>query len=165
MGLTALDLGLRGAAGGLFVLMALVLLRVRPFSPYIILCLAMVAGGAAYAIATAPFVPQSSLWWTLPPLAAQPVVFWLWARATFDDDSVPTLRHGVLWLAVLGIGFASSLTWTVWPTFAHTCLEVLSAIALLLALAGAPSHAHRTIPPMTDVTTAIPERDFGEARP
>ena len=80
MGLTALDLGLRGAASGLFLMMVLVLVRLRPTNRHIILGMALAAGGAAYAVATAPFTPTSLLRWTLPFLSALPVIFWLWAR-------------------------------------------------------------------------------------
>src|SRR5689334_5901215 len=84
VGLTALDLGLRGAASGLFVMMVGVMLRLHPANRNILLGIAMSAGGAGFAIATAPFVPTSTFRWTLPILSAQPVVFWLWARAAFD---------------------------------------------------------------------------------
>ena len=103
MSLTALDLGLRGAASGLFLMMVLLLLQMRPTNRNILLGMAMSAGGAAYAIATAPFIPKSSLWWTLPILSAQSVVFWLWARATFDDDFI--LR---LWLVPCGWPLSAS---------------------------------------------------------
>ena len=53
MGLTALDLGLRGAASGLFLMMVLVLVRLRPTNRHIILGKALATGGAAYAVATA----------------------------------------------------------------------------------------------------------------
>jgi len=59
IGLTALDLGLRGAASGLFLMMVLVLLRLRPTNRHIILAVALAAGTVTYAIATAPFVPKS----------------------------------------------------------------------------------------------------------
>lgn len=133
-GLTALDLGLRGAASGLFVMMVLVLLRLRPANRNIVLGVAMSVGGAAFAIATAPYVPKTSLWWTLPLLSAQPVVFWLWARATFDDEFVLKRWHGGLWAAVIAIGFASSLSWTIWPAFSRGGARMLSWIAVVLAV-------------------------------
>jgi AraC-like DNA-binding protein len=136
MSLTALDLGLRGAASGLFLMMVLLLLQLRPTNRNILLGMAMSAGGAAYAIATAPFIPKSSFWWTLPILSAQSVVFWLWARTTFDDDFILRLWHGALWLAVVGIGFSVSLTWTSWPAFARNGAKALSVIALVLALSA-----------------------------
>jgi AraC-like DNA-binding protein len=137
MGLTALDLGLRGAASGLFLMMALLLMRLRPTNQHILLGMVMSAGGAAYAIATAPFFPKSQLWWTMPLLSAQPVVFWLWARATFDDDFCLKRRHAALWAAVVGLGFAVSLTWTSWPVLARGGVKALSVIALVAALFAA----------------------------
>jgi len=84
MGIIALDLGLRGATAALFLMAVLVILvRARPLDAIKLLAAAMAAAGAAYTIATAPFVPKSTLWWTLPILAGNPVVVWLWARATF----------------------------------------------------------------------------------
>jgi AraC-like DNA-binding protein len=137
MGLTALDLGLRGAASGLFLMMVLVLLRVRPTNRHIILGMALAAGAAAYAVATAPFVPKSLLRWTLPILSSLPVIFWLWARTTFDDDFILKGWHGALWLTVVGIGFSVSLAWTSWPAFAGSGAETLSVVALVLALSAA----------------------------
>ncbi|MGY8665284.1 helix-turn-helix domain-containing protein [Bradyrhizobium sp. UFLA05-109] len=137
MGLTALDLGLRGAASGVFLLMVLVLLRLRPFNKHVLLGIAMSAGGAAFAIATAPFIPKSSLWWTLSILSGQPVVIWLWARITFEDDFVPLLRHGALWLVIVGFSFAVSLTWTSYPTFSHRGADALAAVVVLLMLSAA----------------------------
>jgi AraC-like DNA-binding protein len=135
-GLTALDLGLRGAASGVFLMMVLVLLRLRPLNRHVVLGIVMSVGGAAYAIATAPFIPKSTLWWTLPILSAQCVVLWLWARATFDDDFVLKRRHAAFWLAVVGLGFAVTLTWTTWPTFARNSGKLLSIVALVLVLAA-----------------------------
>jgi len=137
MGLTALDLGLRGAASGLFLMMVLVLLRLRPTNRHIILGMALAAGGAAYAVATAPFIPTSLLRWTLPILSALPVIFWLWARATFDDDFILKRWHGALWLAVVGIGFSVSFAWTSWPALATSGAKTLSVVALVLALSAA----------------------------
>ena len=58
----------------------------RSTNRHIILGMALAAGAAAYAVATAPFVPKSLLRCMLPILSALPVIFWLWARATFGDD-------------------------------------------------------------------------------
>jgi AraC-like DNA-binding protein len=137
MSLTALDLGLRGAASGLFLMMVLVLAQLRPTNRDILLGIAMAAGGAGYAIATAPFIPKSLFWWTLPILSAQSVVFWLWARSTFDDDFILRAWHGALWLTVVAIGFAISVTWTSWPALARGGAKLLSIISLLLVLSVA----------------------------
>src|SRR6266702_797279 len=99
MGIIALDLGIRGAASGLFLMiMTVILIRARPLTTIKLLGSAMSAGSVGYLIATAPFVPKSTLWWTLPILAANPVLVWLWARATFDDDFVVRRWHAALWL-------------------------------------------------------------------
>jgi AraC-like DNA-binding protein len=137
MGLTALDLGLRGAASGVFLLMVLVLLQLRPTNSNILLGMAMSAGGVAFAVATAPFFPKSSSWWTLPVLSGQPVVFWLWARAAFDDDFRLKRWHGALWLAVVAIALAVSLGWTDWPALARGGAKFLAVVALVLALSAA----------------------------
>src|SRR4051812_31340136 len=113
MGVMALDLGLRGAAASLFLMMVVVVaVRVRPLNAISLLGVAMCVCGAAYAIVTAPLVPKAALWWTLPILAANPIVFWLWARVTFDDDFTLRLWHGALWLVIVGSWFAVFLTWT-----------------------------------------------------
>jgi AraC-like DNA-binding protein len=137
MDLTALDLGLRGAASGLFLMMVLVLLRLRPTNRHIILGVALAAGSAAYAVATAPFVPQSLWRWTLPILCTLPVIFWLWAQTTFDDDFILKRWHGALWLTVLGIGFSVSFAWTSWPALERSGAKALSVVALVLTLSAA----------------------------
>jgi AraC-like DNA-binding protein len=137
IGLTALDPGLRGAASGLFLMMMLVLLQLRPTNRNIILGMAMAAGGAAYVIATAPFIPKPSLRWTMPILSAQPVIYWLWARATFDDDFILKRWHGALWLAIVGIGYLVSLGWTSWPALARSGAKILPIVALVLAISAA----------------------------
>jgi AraC-like DNA-binding protein len=138
MEVAALDLGLRGAAAGLFLmLMVVVLVRRRPLQTIGLLGAAMAASGAAYAIATAPFVPKATLWWTFPILAGNPVIFWLWARAAFDDDFTVRRWHGLLWLVIVGIGFSVFYTWTTLPMLAKAGARSLSIVALVLSLAAA----------------------------
>lgn len=138
MGITALDLVLRGAAAGLFLMMVVVVtVRVRPLDTINLLGVAMCVGGAAYAIVTAPFAPKAALWWILPFLAANPVIVWLWARATFDDDFTIRPWHGALWLVIVGTWFAVFLTWTTWPMFAKAGVRSLSVVALVLSLSAA----------------------------
>src|SRR5882724_2078436 len=138
MGIIALDLGMRGAAAGLFLMIVFVILiRARPLTTIKLLGVAMAATAVAYLIATAPLVPKSTLWWSLPILAGNPVFVWLWVRATFDDDFVFRRWHGALWLIVVCIGFAASLAWTSWPTLARTGGRLISLVALVLALSAA----------------------------
>jgi AraC-like DNA-binding protein len=138
MGVTALDLGLRGAAAGLFLFAVLVIaVKARPLDSIKLLGAGMAATGAAYAIVTAPFVPKAAVWWTLPIIAASPVIVWLWARATFDDDFMVRRWHGALWLGVVGLGFGAFLAWTTWPTLAKAGFHLLSIVELVLALSAA----------------------------
>jgi AraC-like DNA-binding protein len=137
MGLTAIDLGLRGAASGVFLLIILVALLRRWTHQNALLGMAMAAGGVFYAITSAPYFPKSSWWWTLPVLSAQPAVFWLWARATFDDDFVLKRWHGLPWLAILAFGFAITLGWAYWPGLARAAGKILSSVAVVMAVAAA----------------------------
>lgn len=137
-GATALDLGLRGAVAGLFLMiMAVSVVRVRPLDTIKWLGIAMAASGAIYAIVTAPFVPKATVWWIMPLLGANPVLVWLWARASFDDDFVVRRWHGMLWLAVVGIWFAVIYTWTTWPMFAKAGVRSMSILAIILSLSAA----------------------------
>lgn len=137
MGLTAIDLGLRGATSGVFLLIILVALVRHATSQQALLGMAMSAGGVFYAIATAPFFPKSSWWWVLPILSTQPAVFWLWARAAFDDDFVLRRWHGALWLSIVVFGFALTLGWAYWPALAGAGGRGLALVNLALALAAA----------------------------
>lgn len=137
-GATALDLGLRGAVAGLFLMiMVVTLVRVRPLDTIKWLGVAMAASGALYAIVTAPFVPKATVWWIMPVLGANPVLVWLWARASFDDEFVVRRWHGVLWLAVVSIWFSVIYTWTTWPMFAKTGVRSMSILAIILSLSAA----------------------------
>ena len=102
-GLMSIDLGLRGAVVALCLLIAAMALRDRRDSTAALLGAALVIGVAAWMICSAPTFPRPYAWWGLLLLAlssANCVVFWLWARAAFDDDFVPRPWHGVLWAAV-----------------------------------------------------------------
>src|SRR5579864_8993822 len=101
--LMSIDLGLRGAVVALCLLIAVMALRDRRDSTAALLAPALATGAAAYMICSAPTFPRPFAWWGLLLLAlssANCVVFWLWARAAFDDDFVPRPWHGVLWAAV-----------------------------------------------------------------
>lgn len=136
-GLTAIDLGFRGAASGVFLLIALVTLLRRVTNQNALLGIAMCAGGMFYAIVTAPFFPKTSWWWAMPIVSSLAALFWLWARAAFDDDFMLRRWHGALWLAIVAWGFAVSLSWPQWPALAKSGGKVLSLVVLGLALAAA----------------------------
>ena len=102
-GLMSIDLGLRGAVVALYLLIATLALRDRRDSTAALLGAALAIGVAASMVCSAPTFPRPFAWWGLLLLAlssANCVVFWLWARAAFDDDFVPRPWHGVLWAAV-----------------------------------------------------------------
>jgi AraC-like DNA-binding protein len=136
-GLTAIDLGLRGATSGVFLLIILVTLLRRATSQQALLGMAMSAGGVFYAVTTAPFFPKSSWWWVLPILSGHPAVFWLWARVAFDDDFVLRRWHGALWLGIVAFAFALTLGWFYWPALAGAGGRGLALVNLALALAAA----------------------------
>ncbi|MGY3696921.1 AraC-like DNA-binding protein [Bradyrhizobium sp. USDA 3240] len=99
----SIDLGLRGAVIALCLLIAAMALRDRRDSTAALLGAALAIGAAASMVCSAPTFPRPFAWWGLLLLAlssANSVVFWLWARAAFDDDFVPQPWHGVLWAAV-----------------------------------------------------------------
>ena len=147
-------------SGDLFFHLAVTLTRVL-----LAFALAMAAGTAAYLIATAPFVPKSTLWWTLPILAANPVFVWLWARATFDDDFVVRRWHGALWLIVVCIGFTVSLNWTTWPTFAGGSPGAASCAFEHAESAKPPTSSAGTIHRLIPCMTFPPVRTFVMAAP
>jgi AraC-like DNA-binding protein len=104
-GLLSIDLGLRGAVVGLSLLIAAVGLRDRRDSTVARLGAALAVGAAASAICSAPNFPRPWVGWSLVLLALSSggsVVFWLWARAAFDDDFVLRRWHGALWAAIVG---------------------------------------------------------------
>src|SRR5450631_574092 len=103
-GLMSIDLGLRGAVVGLSLLIAGLALRDRPAGTVARLAAALLIGAAASAIWSAPTMPRPWPWWSLFLLAlasGNSVVFWLWARAVFDDDFVLRRWHGALWAAIV----------------------------------------------------------------
>jgi AraC-like DNA-binding protein len=139
-GLTSIDLGCRGAAVGVALLMAGVLLRDRPARAGTRLSAALAIGAAAYAIYSAPNFPAQWQYWSLPILAltsANSVVFWLWARAAFDDDFVFRPWHAALWAAAAGLGLFIACRGGRWPLLGWAAGRTLSLLGLGLALMAA----------------------------
>ena len=139
-GLMAIDLGCRGAAVGLSLLIAGVLLRDRGHSTVSRLSAALLVSAAADAICSAPGFPWPWQYWSLCLLALScggPVIFWLWARATFDDDFALRPWHGALWAVIVGLQvFVSG--WSVkWLALGQAIDRGLPFINLGLALLGA----------------------------
>ena len=143
-GLMSIDLGLRGAVVALCLLIAAMALRDRRDSTAALLGAALAIGAAASMICSAPTFPRPFAWWGLLLLvlsSANCVVFWLWARAAFDDDFVPRPWHGVLWAAVAvaqwldasGITRSAALEFAIERTLSFTFLGLaLLAVAQTL---------------------------------
>ena len=138
MALTALDLGLRGAVVGLFLVVCAVLLQryatVHRAAP---LGAAMGVAGAASAISTAPFFPTWSFGWTTPFVAlamGAPVILWLWARMIFDERFALRPWHAALWALVAGLGVVAYNGWTNWPGLAAQCGRLLAVASIGFAL-------------------------------
>lgn len=140
MAMTALELGLRGAVVALFlVVCAVLLLRTAAVHRAANLGAAMGVAGAAYAISTAPFFPASSFGWSSPIVAlamGSPLIFWLWARAIFDDEFALRPWHAAVWTLVAGLGLVSYNGWMIWPDAARTCGRVLAVATIIFALLG-----------------------------
>lgn len=135
----SLDLGLRGAIVGLSLLIAGVALRDRRDSTVARLGAALAVGAAASAIGSAPTFPRPFEWWepfVLALAGGNSVVFWLWARAAFDDDFVVKPWHGGLWAVITGLQFFVA-GWSLWPTFDRAIDRTLSLTTLGLALLAA----------------------------
>ena len=139
-GLMAIDLGCRGAVVGLSLLIAAVLLRDRGDSVAARLGAALVVAAAASAICEAPGFPRPWQSWSLVLLALScggTVVFWLWARATFDDDFVLRPWHGVLWAVIVGMQLFVAGWPAASPALAQPIDRVLPFVYLGLALLAA----------------------------
>lgn len=136
-GLLSIDLGLRGAVVGLCLLIAGLALRDRRDSTAACLGAALALSAAAAAVISAPNFPRPWHWWSLILLAVScsgTVTFWLWARATFDDDFLVRRWHGGLLAAIVGLQvFVAG--WTVkWPAPGQAIDRTLSLAYLGLAL-------------------------------
>ena len=132
----SLDLGLRGAIVGLCLLIAGLALRDRRDNTAACLGAALAVSAAAAAIISAPNFPRPWQWWSLILLAfscSGTVTFWLWARATFDDDFLVRRWHGGLLAAIVGLQIFVA-GWTVkWPTLGLAIDRTLSLAYLGLA--------------------------------
>jgi AraC-like DNA-binding protein len=101
------DLLLRGGACLLLALLAALVLRDHGRVAAGWLGTLFAAGTAAFALCSASGIHKLLGWWSAPILAGASgnnLVFWLFARALFDDGFRPRLWHGVLWLIVVAAG-------------------------------------------------------------
>ncbi|WP_249148012.1 AraC family transcriptional regulator [Bradyrhizobium sp. AUGA SZCCT0177] len=133
----SIDLGLRGAAAGLALLIAAVGLRDLRDSTVARLGAAVAISAAASAICSAPNFPRPWQWWGLFLLAlaaGSSVLFWLWARAAFDDDFVLRRWHGALWVAMAGTEVLVAGGAIEWPMPGQALDRAVQVASLGLAL-------------------------------
>lgn len=107
-----IDLSLRGGVCALLALLAAVLLRDHDRQPAARLGAAFVLSALAYVVSSAPGFALAGPWgWPLGALAVGVnLLFWLFARALFDDGFRPRRIHAALWGAIVLFGLAQTLS-------------------------------------------------------
>lgn len=135
MTLDALDLALRTGATALLLLLAALLLRDFGRSIPGKLGAAFALGSAAFAISTAAEFANQVTWWRGILIAlstGNTVVFWLFARALFDDRFILKAWHGAAWIALVAL---SLFNCTVLAAAASP-LSQITALALTVIALG-----------------------------
>ncbi|MFZ5733429.1 MAG: helix-turn-helix domain-containing protein [Pseudomonadota bacterium] len=135
MTLGSLDIALRTGATALLLLLAALLLRDFGRSIAGKLGAAFALGSAAFAISTAAEFATQVTWWRGILIAlstGNTVVFWLFARALFDDRFVLRAWHGMVWGALTLI---SLLNCTILAASASP-LSQITALALTVIALG-----------------------------
>jgi AraC-like DNA-binding protein len=102
--LVTLDMALRGAAIALFLVIALATLRRGRGRPAAWLGALLATGAAAYAVCSSPGRHGEFSPWFAPVLvlcAGNAAIFWLFARALFDDSFRLKPWHALVWLGVV----------------------------------------------------------------
>jgi hypothetical protein len=110
--LSTLDLALRAGTAAVLLLLAALLYRDFRGAVSGRLAVAFALGSAAHAVSSAagfatPVTPGRTLLLALS--TGNVVVFWLFARALFDDRFEPRWWHAPPWAAVVGISFLDCL--------------------------------------------------------
>jgi len=101
--LVILDTALRGAAIALLLVVAIATLRRGQGRPAAWLGAVLAIGAAAYVICSSPGPHDQPPLWIAPVLmlcTGNAVVFWLFARALFDDSFRLEAWHALAWLAL-----------------------------------------------------------------
>ena len=138
MTLDAIDLALRTGAAALLLLLAALLLRDYGRSPAGRLGAAFALGSVAFAISTAADFATHTAWWRGIPIAlstGNAIVFWLFARALFDENFVLRGWHAAAWAALTAVSFVNcSVLATTATPLAHVTAIGITVIALGLNL-------------------------------
>jgi AraC-like DNA-binding protein len=141
MSLSAFELGVHGAACGLFLLLAGLTWRDRGQTRSGPLGAALMLGAAATSVNSVPGFAQAGVFWYAPVLtlaAGSPAVFWLWARAIFDDDFILRARYAALWVPLVAGELLSAYggaTWSRLGSIADTLVQLASLGLAVLAAA------------------------------
>ena len=135
-----LEAALRGGAVVLLAVLAVLLLRDGRRAPAGVYGALFAASVAAYVIVTAPGLLNLPVLWLLPLRLGSlgtPAMFWLFAKASFDDAFVPSWRDASAWLGTVGIGFvcARGLLPAACPVY-HGLQLMFVALAIREALVG-----------------------------
>jgi len=148
MSLPAIELGLHGAACGLFLLAAGLTWRDRRQTRVGQLTAAVLLGAAASSLNSVPGFGQAGFVWRAPVLglaAGSVVMFWLWARAVFDDDFILRPWHAALWALFAASEWLSAygpVAWAPLDPIADLADKIVQIASLGLAvLAAAQSMA------------------------
>lgn len=134
--IVGLDVGLRGAAIALFLLIAVAALRQGGGRSVAWLGAALSAGAAAYVFCSFPDHSRSI--WFAPVIAAcggNVVVFWLFTRAAFDDSFRPAAWHAAVWLLLIVCSMTAWFGYKVaaeWPMV--VALRLIPVAFVLLAV-------------------------------
>jgi len=132
MSLAAVELALRAATVALLLVLAAALFRDFGHSTAGRLAVALTLGLATHAATTVIGVTSDVSIWHAPLIAVSTgtvVVFWLFARALFDDDFRLRWWHGVIWLAVTAFSFVNCL-WIAPAGNAHFSIVAINLLAL-----------------------------------
>ncbi|HUH85329.1 MAG TPA: helix-turn-helix domain-containing protein [Stellaceae bacterium] len=106
--LALIEAGIRGGAVTLLAVLAVLLLRDARRAPAGLYGALFALSGIGYVISSAPeLVYHAPALWLAPARLASfgaPAVFWLFARASFDDAFTPSWRDAAPWLLTVGMG-------------------------------------------------------------
>jgi AraC-like DNA-binding protein len=110
--LATLDIALRAGTVALLLLVAALLYRDFRATAAGRLAIAFALGSVAHAVSSAAGITSPVTPWRAPLIALSTgnvVVFWLFARALFDDTFEPRAWHALPWAAVAGISLVNCL--------------------------------------------------------
>ena len=142
--LVTLDIALRGAAIALFLVIALATLRRGHGRPAAWLGALLATGAAAYAVCSSPGPHGNPPLWFAPVLmlcTGNAAIFWLFARALFDDSFRLKPWHALVWLGLavwpvahlFGAGFTGH--WLV-GVMVRVAVILLALLALVQTVRG-----------------------------